>query len=107
MVCEAKPEWTIFSSHGIVLLYIAAQPDATLRVLSDSLGLTERQISRILKDLISAGMVEVERVGRRNVYQVNTAACLRHPEYAHIRVESLVQAIVPQLVTDTRSSNRR
>ncbi len=41
--------WSLFSSHGLVLVHAAANPAVTQRELSDTLGLTERQVGRIVK----------------------------------------------------------
>ncbi len=92
---EAWREWTIFSHHGHVLFYVAANPDATIRAISDALGITERHVARILKHLETAGMVHVERAGRRNCYTVNPAARLRHPTLAHITLDRIVSAVTP------------
>ncbi|MDP9471145.1 MAG: MarR family transcriptional regulator [Chloroflexota bacterium] len=90
---ETWREWTIFSHHGHVLFYVAANPEATIRAISDALGITERHVARILKHLETAGMVQVERSGRRNCYTVNPAARLRHPTLAHITLDRIVQAV--------------
>ncbi len=90
---EAWREWTIFSHHGHVLFYVAANPEATIRAISDALGITERHVARILKHLQAAGMVQVERSGRRNCYTVNPAARLRHPTLAHVTLDRIVQAV--------------
>ena len=89
---EAR-SWTVFSSHGLVLLYLAGHPDSTLRLVSDALGFTERQISRIVKDLVSADMVEVARHGRRQTYTVRADAALRHPSVRHVTVGRILVAM--------------
>ena len=87
------PPWTIFSSHGMVLFYVAANPDATLRVAATALGVTERRVAGIIKDLASAGMVHVERRGRRNHYVLNPEARLRHPTLSHIPLGRIAAAL--------------
>jgi DNA-binding MarR family transcriptional regulator len=69
-------DWMVFSSHGQVLVYLALFPEATLRQVSDALGLTERHVSRMIQDLEAGGMLTVRRggPGRRNSYAVNRAA---------------------------------
>ena len=88
----AQPErgWTIFSSHGLVLVYLAGHPDSTLRAVSDALGFTERQIARLVKDLVASGMVQVSRQGRRHTYSVRRDASLRHPTVSHVTVGRLL-----------------
>ena len=94
---QGYDDWTIFSSHGMVLFHVAANPNSTQRELSDLMGITERQIGRIVKDLASAGFLQVQRVGRRNTYVVNPNARLRHPTLAHIPLQRIMAAVVPEL----------
>ena len=82
----------VFSSHGLTLLYLAANPDATLRAAAAALGLTERRVAGIVKDLAAAGLVAVERRGRRNHYAVAPEARLRHPTLAHVPLGRIVAA---------------
>lgn len=90
--------WTILTSHGMVLFHLAADPSSTQRQLSDKLGLTERQIGRIVHDLSTAGIIRIERQGRHNIYTVNPDAALRHPTLAHISLRHLMAALVPRMV---------
>lgn len=87
------PPWTIFSSHGMVLFFVAANPDATLRTTAVALGLTERRVSGIVKDLASVGMVRVERRWRRNHYILNPEARLRHSTLSHISLGRIAAAL--------------
>jgi len=98
---ERASDWSLFSSHGLVLVCLAGEPDATLRAVSARLGLTERQVGRIVKDLAAAGMVRVERRGRRNTYAVTPEARLRHPALAHVPLDRVIAAVaVPSAGTD-------
>lgn len=90
---EPMKDWTLMASHGVVLFFIAANPEATMREMADELGITERRIARIVKDLSEAGMITVERTGRRNIYTVNEEAHFRHPTLSHIRLGRFVNAI--------------
>jgi DNA-binding MarR family transcriptional regulator len=78
-VTDAKRQWTFLTSHGLVLLEVAREPDATVRELAERAGLTERQAHRVLADLEAEGYILRERVGRRNHYRINEHAPLRHP----------------------------
>ncbi|MDP9366438.1 MAG: winged helix-turn-helix transcriptional regulator [Chloroflexota bacterium] len=90
---QRRPEWTVFSNHGTVLFYVATNPDATLRQISDAVGITERQVGRIVRNLAEAGMVRIERLGRRNLYAFNPEARLRHPTLAHVPLGPIIAAI--------------
>ena len=86
-------EWTIFSNHGHVLLYLAREPEARLRDVAQEVGITERAVQKIVRDLQDGGILKVTRHGRRNRYQVNTRKSLRHRLESHRTVGSLVRLI--------------
>lgn len=85
--------WSLFASHGLVLAFVANNPDATIREISDALGLTERQISRVLRELERGGMISVEKAGRRNCYAVNEDASYNHPSLSHVKIRDLVRVM--------------
>lgn len=73
------PGWTFLTNHAHVLLAIARDPDLRQRDIAHAVGITPGAVVRILHDLEAGGYVVAERVGRRNRYQVNPDATLRHP----------------------------
>jgi hypothetical protein len=62
--------WSFLTNHARVLLCIARDPEARLRDIAASLGITERSAHGIVSDLAAAGYVVKEKDGRRNRYQV-------------------------------------
>jgi predicted transcriptional regulator len=76
---QPVPSWTLMTSHGLVLLYVATRPDAIIREIAASLELTERRVNDILRDLTKEGLIGVHRVGRRNYYTLAEDAKFRHP----------------------------
>ncbi len=94
---QLRQAWLLFSNHGLVLFHAAANPNATQRELSDALGITERQVGRIVKDLREADMLRVERQGRQNCYLVNPDVPLRHPSLGHIPLRRIIAAVIPEL----------
>lgn len=71
--------WQFVTNHTQVLLCIANDPDARLRDIADSVGITVGSAQRIVADLIEGGFVERTREGRRNRYVVNRdSPMLRH-----------------------------
>jgi len=84
------------ATHGVVLLYIAANPSSTMRRMSDDLSMTERRISQVVHDLAEAKLLEVTRTGRRNNYSVNCGARMLHPALAHVPISRLVDAATDQ-----------
>lgn len=90
---RTRPEWTLLSNHGHVLLCVAADNGARLRDIAERVGITERSVFAILKDLEVAGMVRRVKVGRRNTYEIVREAHLRHPLEAEHSVGELVDTL--------------
>ena len=63
-------DWNFLTNHGRALLCVAHDPDARLRDIGATLGITERRAFAIVNDLAEAGYLTRERVGRRNRYVV-------------------------------------
>jgi len=82
--------WTLLTNHGRVLLLIAQDPDARIRDLADSAGITERTAQTIVTDLEHAGYISKERSGRRNVYTVNRRLPFRHPAESDHKIGELI-----------------
>lgn len=93
---EARPPWTLVTSHGLVLLYVALHPEATIREVSREVRLTERRVMEILRDLKDAGQISIQRQGRRNVYELNPEASFMHPHLAHVSVSSFLKLMQEQ-----------
>ena len=70
--------WTFLSNHGHVIVQLAQNPDLKISELADRVGITERRVAAILKELQDAGYISVTKDGRRNIYAVNTNGKLRH-----------------------------
>jgi hypothetical protein len=86
--------WTFLTNHAHVLICLTFDPHALLRDVAQSVGVTERAVQGIVKDLESAGVLSRSRNGRRNVYQINAGLPLRHPIEAHRTVADLLDALV-------------
>ena len=87
----ALPSWTLVTSHGLVLLYLAANPDSTMRNVSRVLGITERRVVDVIKDLEKSNLLIVDQSRRGNHYSLNHDACFRHPVLAPIRFGDFLQ----------------
>jgi DNA-binding IclR family transcriptional regulator len=85
--------WTFLTSHTQVLLCIARDQDVRLRDVAQTVGITERAAQRILSDLVEAGYVERERVGRRNRYTVNGATAMRHASQQEHEISELLELL--------------
>ena len=84
------PPWTLVTSHGLVLLFIAGSPNATIREIAENLELTERRIADVIRDLERANMITVTREGRRNRYALNPDAHFLHPHMADIPLKGFI-----------------
>lgn len=91
--------WTFLSSHGLVLLAVAADPSATQREIAAAVGITERAVQRLIADLVDTGYLRRIPEGRRNRYEVIMGARLRHPLSHDTAVRELLR-LVAQEETD-------
>ena len=75
----SPPQWTFLTNHAKVLVCVAEDPDARLREIGATVGITERAAHRIVGELVAAGYLSRERTGRRNRYTVNDHLPLPDP----------------------------
>jgi DNA-binding Lrp family transcriptional regulator len=64
-------EWSLITSHGLVLAAISKNSKKTIREIGDDVGLTERTTYGIVVDLEKAGYIKRTRVGTRNEYAID------------------------------------
>jgi len=88
-----KPRWYFFTNHFHVLLYVARNPDAQVRIVAQEVGLTERAAHKILTDLAQGGYITVTKSGRRNHYRVNPGTTLRHQANIDVQLEPLLEIV--------------
>lgn len=62
----------VFSPHAQVLFQVGRNPDIRMREIAQALEMTERNVQNLMRDLQDAGLVKVDRRGRRNRYRVQT-----------------------------------
>ena len=79
------------TNHAHVLQCIAEDPDARLRDIASTVGITERTAAEIVNDLEQAGYLTKSRDGRRNRYKVHEELPLRHPQHRHHTVGDLIR----------------
>ena len=88
-----RREWRFLTSHSLVLLHLAREPESTVREIAESSRLTERQTHRILDDLVDAQYVTRTRVGRRNQYRVDESQPLRYTDPSDRTIGELLAAL--------------
>ncbi|KPK48287.1 MAG: hypothetical protein AMJ77_00420 [Dehalococcoidia bacterium SM23_28_2] len=79
-------KWNFLSNHGLVILHIVQNRQATLREIALSTGLTERAVYQIVRELEEGDFIRKRKVGRRNTYTLNQKAILGHPVYGKVTV---------------------
>jgi len=87
--------WTFLTNHTHVLICLTRDPQLRLRDLADEVGITERAVQGIVKDLEAAGCITRHREGRRNRYDVVFDRPMRHRVERHHKVGDLLAALAP------------
>ena len=88
-----EKKWTFFTNHSHVLFYLYFHPELPMKDISINVGITERAVHRIIKELEAVGVLEIKKNGRRNSYRVNRDIALRHPIESHRNVGELLEFI--------------
>ena len=90
---ENTPKWTFITNHGLVLSYIFHNTTSTAREIANYIGVTERTTHKIISDLEDEGYIKRNKIGRRNVYNVDPQLPLRHHTKTDIMVEDLLESL--------------
>ncbi|HEY8172268.1 MAG TPA: helix-turn-helix domain-containing protein [Dehalococcoidia bacterium] len=64
-------KFRFLSNHAFVLIHIANHPRSTLREISLAVGITERAVQSVLKDLEHEVLIKAKKEGRKKRYWVN------------------------------------
>ena len=86
-------EWTFFSNYGHVLVCLARNREARLRDVAADVGITERAVQKIVRDMQDAGFITVTKQGRCNRYRINRRKSLRHGLESHCSVGKLLSLV--------------
>lgn len=78
VIGEKMAEWTFVTNHAVVLSFVAKYPKITAREMADEIGITERAVRNIVKDLEKANYLMKRRDGRRMQYSIRPKLALRH-----------------------------
>ena len=85
--------WTFITNHGLIVVYLSENPSHTAREIAEYLGITERTIHKIIKDLEEASYITRTRSGRKNLYSVRPDVPLRHHTKQDILIADLLSAL--------------
>lgn len=83
--------WTFLSNHAHVLVLLCREPDLRMRDIASRVRITERAVQRIVHDLVEGNYVRVRKEGRRNHYDINFDAHLRHPLEAGVTIRQFLE----------------
>ena len=86
-------DWTFFSNYGHVLVCLARNNEARLRDVALEVGITERAVQKIVRDMQDAGFLTVSKQGRRNRYRLNKRKSLRHSLESQCNVGKLLALV--------------
>jgi len=86
-------DWTFFSNYGHVLVCLARNREARLRDVAAEVGITERAVQKIVRDLQDEGFLTISKQGRCNRYRINRRKSLRHDLESHCTVGKLLALV--------------
>lgn len=85
-----ETSWTFLTNHSHVLICLAQDSEVRLRDVAIKVGITERAVQRIVAELEDAGVITRVRDGRRNHYEINREARLRHSLESHRTITEII-----------------
>jgi DNA-binding IclR family transcriptional regulator len=83
--------WTFLGHHAHILIALSNNPDYKLDELAEILGMTTRSVVNVVNDLVEGGYLTKSRDGRRNHYEIDYSAPLRHHTSATKTVGDLIE----------------
>ncbi len=86
-------EWTFITNHAVVLSFVSTHPSITARELALNVGITERAVRKIIRDLELEGYILKEKEGRRVRYSVEPHLPLRHSSQRDKVVGGLLEVL--------------
>jgi len=94
-VAKTAARWTFLTNHAHVLILLARDQPLVLREVAMLVGITERAVQRIIRELEEEGIVQREKIGRKNRYRILPDKPLRHPIESHRTIGDLLELINP------------
>ncbi len=86
-------DWTFFSNYGHVLVCLSRNNEIRLRDVAFEVGITERAVQKIVRDMQDAGFITVSKQGRCNRYRLNKRKSLRHGLESHCNIGKLLALV--------------
>lgn len=91
---SAPHSWTFLSNHSHVLICLARDPGQRMRDVAAQVGITERAVQRIVRELVEARVLAAHKQGRRNHYVIDREVHLRHSLESQRTVGDLLGAVL-------------
>lgn len=83
----------LYTNHGLVLMRIWIDADATLSQIAADIGVKERAVYAIVRELVQEGYILKEKEGRRNRYHVNIEQALEFQPLPHTTVRQQIMGL--------------
>ncbi len=96
--------YSCLSNQLALMMMLDARGEVTTRELAHSLGITERAVHRILKDLSDQGFISIGKRGYRNCYTVHVEQPVGHPAFPWLTVGDLLGPIHERLASAARTN---
>lgn len=93
-------DWSLLSAQGKVLFYIALCPACRVQEIALGLGLTERAVWGLIRELRRTDMLAMRRDNRRHRYSVNLDAPLLHPTIQGLTLRPVLGEIADRGLRD-------
>jgi predicted transcriptional regulator len=90
---ESGGRWTFITNHAAVLSLLANHPRITAREISQEVGITERSVRIIIRDLERGGYISKIREGRGVRYMVDVKRPMRHKTQKDVAVSHLMSIL--------------
>lgn len=90
---------TCLSNQLALLMLLAVRGEVTTRELALSLGITERAVHRILRDLAESGYITIGKRGYRNQYTVHPEKSVGHPSFPTLTLGELLAPVFARAET--------
>jgi len=95
-------DWTFFSNYGHVLVCLAKNKRSRLRDVAVEVGITERAVQKIVRDLQLEGFLTVSKQGRCNRYTINNRKALKHSLESQCTVGKLLSLVLKSRETPAK-----
>jgi predicted DNA-binding transcriptional regulator YafY len=86
-------EWAFLTNHALVISVMARHNRITAREMSQTIGITERAVRKIIADLERDGYITKKKEGRGVKYKVNPEMKMRHETHREVEVGGFLEAL--------------